>query len=80
MSDDHYEDDLAEAPTVDLGFTLRDVVRMIWAALFAGLGAYLVELQAGADFDWKPLAVAAIAAVLSGAKNFVLADGSTVKG
>lgn len=67
-------------PTVELGFSLRDVVRMIWAAVFAGLGAWLVELQAGSDFDWKPLAVAAIAAVLSFAKNFVLADGSLAKG
>jgi len=73
-------DPIEEPTTVDLGLTWRDIVRMLWAAIFAGLGALLVMLQTNTDVDWKPIAVAAIAAVLSLAKNFVLADGSAVKG
>jgi hypothetical protein len=60
----------------DLGFTWKDVVRSVWVFLAAFAVAMI-----GGDGEVNESALwAAVAAGLIAVKNFVLADGSTVKG
>lgn len=59
----------------ELGFTTKDLVRVLWAGVFAA-----AALLATGVTDWKVLAGAAVAGGLSAIKNGVLADGSVIKG
>ena len=66
----------------DLGFTRRDAIRAAWSFLFGAL-TYVVLAQSSVidgSVDWKALIVGACVAGLSAAKNFVLSDGSAIKG
>lgn len=58
----------------DLGYSLADLRRALWAALF-GAAAVL----AAGETDWKVLAGAALAGALSAIKNGVLSDESPLK-
>jgi len=65
-----------------LGFTRSDLVRAVWSFIFGAL-AYVVLAQTSVidgTVDWKALAIGAVVAGLSAAKNFLLADGSALKG
>lgn len=65
-----------------LGFTTKDLIRAIWSFVFGALG-YVVLVQAdviGGTVDLKALAAGAVVAGLSALKNFVLAEGTTLKG
>ena len=70
------------AEQVDLGLGYKDWTRIVWTFLMA---AGAVALAAGFDwingqpFTWRTVLIGAIAAGLSAIKNFVLADGSTLK-
>lgn len=58
----------------DLGFTIADARRAVWAGIFAAAAA----LGAGVT-DWKVLGAAFIAAALSVFKNGVLAEDAPIK-
>jgi len=66
----------------DLGFTRSDVIRAAWSFLFGAL-AYVGLAQASViegTVDWKALAVGAVVAGFSAAKNFLLSNDSAIKG
>ena len=71
-----------------LSFTLKDVVRAAWAAVFAFIAVFGVLVTGISSFksvdEAKAAALAlipaAIAAALSAFKNAILADGTTLKG
>ena len=59
----------------NIGLTANDLKRVAWAALFGAASAIVAGAQ-----DWKVIAGAAVAAVLSLIKNGVLDDASPIKG
>lgn len=61
-----------------ISFTKRDIVRSLWAFLFAALG-YIAIVQPKDWASWKVAAAGAVAAGLAAVKNLFLAD-STLKG
>lgn len=64
----------------EVNFTTKDAVRAAWAFVFGALGYVLIaqpQLEAGA---WRAIAIGAVAAGLSAAKNLLLADGTVAKG
>jgi hypothetical protein len=64
------------------GLSSSDLRRIAWTfvmtAVAYGVAAW-TNLVPGQPFDWKGVAVAAIAAGLSAAKNLALADDSNLK-
>lgn len=64
---------------IKLGFTKKDLVRACWGAFIGAVVGLAVALQAGVT-DWTILSGAALGGAISALKNFVLADGSTLKG
>jgi hypothetical protein len=63
----------------DLGFTKKDLVRACWAAIAGAAVAIAYAIDTG-ETDWKVLGGAALAAAIVSVKNFLLADGSPLKG
>ena len=67
---------------VNLGLSYTDWRRIVWTFL---MGAGAVAIAASADWingeplTWRTVLIGALAAGLSAVKNFVLADGSTLK-
>lgn len=64
----------------ELKFTLKDLVRSLWAALAGALAVLAAELQAGKPVDWRVLLGMFVAGVGIAIKNGILADGTTLKG
>jgi hypothetical protein len=66
-----------------IGFTVKDVVRGVWAFL-AGALAYVslaaTEVVEGSVVDTNALIYGAVVAGLVSVKNLFLADGTTIKG
>ena len=63
---------------ISIGFTTRDLVRSLWAFLFAAIG-YVAIVQPTDWASWKTAAAGAVAAGLAAVKNLLLGD-STLKG
>lgn len=71
-----------------ISFTLRDLVRVVWAFLFTYVSTFFLLADGwGPITNWAnakaaaiALAPACLAAAFSAVKNLVLADGTTLKG
>jgi len=64
---------------IKLGFTLKDLVRFVWVFLVGG-AAYIAVQGSDVPKDWKGFVIAVGAAGILAVKNFILKDGTTIKG
>jgi hypothetical protein len=73
---------MADGETFNFGLNYTDFRKIVWTFVQAAVGyALAVWLTpiAGTPFNWRALAVGALAAGVSAVKNFALADGSGIK-
>lgn len=64
---------------IKLGFTLKDLVRFAWVFIVGG-AAYIAVQGSDVPQDWKGFTLAVAAAGVLAVKNFLLKDGTTLKG